>query len=341
MFLIDGIQAIIISAFMLDAAAGDPSWFPHPVRGIGFLIEKGEKIFRRIFCGKTDSPKPGVPLRYSERAAGAALVLSVCAVTFLFFKAVIIAASRFGLLPCFLASVIIAYFAISPRCLWNEAMKVYRKAGANDIEGARRALSMIVGRDTKPLSMEQVTKAAVETVAESLADGVIAPLFYLAIGGPALAMLYKAVNTMDSMIGYKNERYINFGAFAARLDDVMGWIPARIAARLLIFTAAILKFDAKNAQKIYKRDKFNHASPNSAHCEAAVAGALDIQLGGNAYYEGKLEQKPVIGDALRPAEALDIVRSARLMYGAAIFFVILVSAVCAVIDIFVLDILWK
>jgi adenosylcobinamide-phosphate synthase len=333
----ENIPAVIIAAFILDAAAGDPSWLPHPVRGMGFLIEKGETLFRRIFCVKTDAKN----FQTRERLAGTALAVLVCTIIFLFFGAIINIALYFGGLPCFLVSVIIAYLAISPRCLCDEAMKVYRKAKADDLEGARKALSMIVGRDTEHLSMEKVVKACVETVSESLADGVIAPLFYLAVGGPALAMLYKAANTMDSMIAYKNERYINFGRFAAHLDDVLGWIPARIAARLLIFAAFLLRFDAKNAKKIYKRDRYKHASPNSANCEAACAGALGIQLGGDAYYDGKLEQKPFIGDDLRRAETRDIVSAVRLMYCAAVLFVILASAVRAAVSYFVLGMLWK
>jgi adenosylcobinamide-phosphate synthase len=322
-----GGAAALAAAFALDAAAGDPAWFPHPVRGIGFLIERGEVLFRRMFrCG--------------ERLAGTALAVSVCAVTFIFFYAALEAAARFGSPGAFAASVIIGYFAISPRCLRDEAMKVYRKAAADDLPGARRAVSMIVGRDTERLSMEGVVKAAVETVAESLADGVIAPLFYMAAGGPALAMLYKAVNTMDSMIGYKNERYIDFGRTAARLDDVLGWIPARIAAHLMILSAVLLRLDAKNALKIYKRDRFNHASPNSGHCEAACAGALGIQLGGNAYYGGKLEQKPAIGDGLRPAEAADIVHAVRLMYVSAVLFVIFAGAALAALS-FAARLAWK
>jgi adenosylcobinamide-phosphate synthase len=162
----------------------------------------------------------------------------------------------------------------------------------------------------------------------------------MAAGGPALAMLYKAVNTMDSMIGYKNERYIDFGRAAARLDDVFGWIPARIAAHLMILSAVLLRFDAKNALKIYKRDRFNHASPNSGHCEAACAGALGIRLGGNAYYGGKLEQKPAIGDGLRPAEAADIVHAVRLMYVSAVLFVIFAGTALAALS-FAARLAWK
>ncbi|MDR2097286.1 MAG: adenosylcobinamide-phosphate synthase CbiB [Spirochaetaceae bacterium] len=324
---------VLVIAFALDAAAGDPAWFPHPVRGIGFLIEKGEALFRSIFCRVYSAGR--------ERAAGMALVISVSVITFGFFHAVLKAVRHFGAAPGFAVAVIISYLAISPRCLRDEAMKVYGKAAAGDLSGARERVSMIVGRDTGRLSMEKVIKAAVETVGESLADGVVAPLFYLAIGGPALAMLYKAINTMDSMIGYKNERYLNLGRTAAKLDDIAAWIPARIAARLLIISAAILRIDAKNAGKIYKRDRFNHASPNSGHCEAACAGALGLMLGGDAYYEGKLERKPVIGDELRQAEAFDIVRAVRLMYVSSVLFVVIAGAALAAASFIMRETPWK
>lgn len=333
LFLPYGGAVLLAAAFALDAAAGDPPWFPHPVRGIGFLVERGEPLFRRIFCGKAGTPA-------AERAAGAALAVSVSAFTFAFFYAAIVLALRFGRLPAFAVSVFAAYLAISPRCLRDEAVNVYRKAAAGDLAGARKAVSRIVGRDTEALSMEKVIKAAVESVAESLADGVIAPLFYLALGGPALAMLYKAVNTLDSMIGYKNERYINFGRFAAKLDDGLGWLPARIAACLMIASAAILRLDAKNALRVYRRDRFNHASPNSAHCEAACAGALGLTLGGDAVYGGVLERKPAIGDGSRLAEPADIVRAVHLMYGAAIIFVILASCLLAGLRAAVWGALW-
>jgi adenosylcobinamide-phosphate synthase len=334
LFLPYGGAALLLAAFALDAAAGDPPWFPHPVRGIGFLVERGEPLFRRIFCGRAATPA-------AECAAGVALAVSVCAVTFAFFYAAIALALRFGRIPAFIVSTFAAYLAISPRCLRDEAVNVYRKAAAGDLPGARRAVSMIVGRDTESLSMEKVVKAALESVAESLADGVIAPLLYLAAGGPALAMLYKAVNTMDSMIGYKNERYINFGRFAAKLDDALGWLPARIAACLMIVAAAILRLDAKNALRVYRRDRFKHASPNSAHCEAACAGALGLTLGGDASYDGKTEQKPAIGDGVRRAEAADIVRAVHLMYGAALIFVILSGGLLAVLHAAASEVLWK
>ena len=176
---------------------------------------------------------------------------------------------------------------------------------------------MIVGRDTKPLSEAGITRAAVETVAENASDGVIAPLFYLAIGGPLLGWLYKAVNTMDSMVGYKNDRYLHFGRAAAKLDDLVNLIPSRLAALLLIVSAYLLRYDGKNAYRIWRRDRRNHKSPNSAQTESACAGALGLRLAGDAWYFGKLVPKPYIGDEIHPIEPQDIRRVNRLMYGAA------------------------
>ncbi len=196
-------------------------------------------------------------------------------------------------------------------------MKVYEKLREESLPGARQAVSMIVGRDTKALTEEGVIKAAVETVAENTSDGVIAPLFYMLIGGAPLAFLYKAVNTMDSMIGYKNDRYLYFGKAAAKMDDVFNFIPARISAVLMIAAAFLCGFDGKNAWKIYRRDRRNHASPNAAQTEAVCAGALGVQLAGNAFYFGKLYEKPTIGDPLRPICREDIPAACRLMYAAA------------------------
>ena len=204
-------------------------------------------------------------------------------------------------------------------------MKVYHAFEKQDTEGARYAVSMIVGRDTKPLSPQGIMKAAVETVAENTSDGVIAPLFFMAIGGAPLAflggtlpmLLYKAVNTMDSMVGYKNEKYYYFGFAAAKLDDLANFIPARLSAFMMIAAAFLTGLDGKNAWKIFWRDRFNHKSPNSAQTEAVCAGALRVQLAGNAYYFGKLYEKPTIGDDLRPVENRDIRRANRLMMGTA------------------------
>ena len=208
----------------------------------------------------------------------------------------------------------LCYQMLAVKSLKDESMRVYEELKKQDLPGARNAVSMIVGRDTKSLSAAGVTKAAVETIAENTSDGIIAPLFYMAIGGPALMFLYKGINTMDSMVGYKNDKYLNFGRYAAKLDDIANYIPARISAWLMILASMCAGFDWKNAKKIFLRDRYNHASPNSAQTEAVMAGALDIQLAGNAFYFGKLYEKPTIGDALREVEIEDIPRANRLLY---------------------------
>ena len=214
------------------------------------------------------------------------------------------------------ADAVMVYYLLAARSLRTESMKVYGELKKNDLQGARRAVSMIVGRDTKTLDREGVTKAAVETVAENASDGVIAPLFYTALGGPVLGFLYKAVNTMDSMVGYKNEKYLYFGRAAARLDDLANFIPARISALFMIGAAFLLGMNGRQAVKTYRRDRYKHKSPNSAHTEAVCAGALGIRLAGPASYFGKMVEKPYIGDALRPVEDEDIVRANRLLSGA-------------------------
>ena len=211
--------------------------------------------------------------------------------------------------------------------LKEESMKVYRELKKEDLEGSRHAVSMIVGRDTQNLTFEGVTKAAVETVAENTSDGEIAPLFYMALGGPPLLYLYKTINTMDSMVGYKNDRFLNFGRYGAKLDDVVNYIPARISALFMITAAWITGMDGKNAWKIFKRDRYNHASPNSAQTESAMAGALDIQLAGNAYYFGKLYEKPTLGDPKRPVEFEDIPRANRLLYVSAILATVIFAGI--------------
>jgi adenosylcobinamide-phosphate synthase len=297
----------LLLGFFLDLLLGDPQWMPHPVRGIGFLIREGESLLRRLLPGK-------------ERLAGTILVILVTALTFSLSAGVLLLAYGLNRWAGFAVSVIMYWQVLALRCLHIESMKVYTKAAAEDLAGARKAVSMIVGRDTADLSLEQVIKAAVETVAENLSDGVIAPLFFLALGGPALGMLYKAVNTMDSMIGYKNSRYIDFGRTAAQLDDILNWLPARLSARLMILGAAILGLDAKHGARIYWRDRSKHASPNSGHPESVCAGSLGIALGGNASYGGVLHEKPVLGDALRPVTPGDIPRVIRLMYTATVLF---------------------
>ena len=200
----------------------------------------------------------------------------------------------------------------------KESTKVYTALKKNDLLGARYAVSMIVGRDTNVLDEAGVARAAVETVAESTSDGVIAPMLYTALGGPVLGMIYKAVNTMDSMVGYKNDKYLYLGRAAAKLDDVLNFIPSRLCAWIMIFAAYLPskghEFDGKNAKKIFLRDRFNHASPNSAQTESVCAGALRVRLAGDAWYFGKLVKKKYIGDDLRPVEPEDIRRANRLLY---------------------------
>ena len=209
----------------------------------------------------------------------------------------------------------------------DESMKVHCALHQHDIEGARKAVSMIVGRDTQRLDAAGIAKAAVETVAENASDGVIAPMIFIAIGGVPLGFFYKAVNTMDSMVGYKNEKYLYFGRAAAKLDDVMNYVPSRISGLLMVASAALTGGDAKRAWHIFCRDRYNHASPNSAQTEAACAGALGLQLAGDAWYFGERYHKPTIGDAVREIEDADIIRANCLMYGAAV----LCLVICVII----------
>lgn len=303
----------LVIGFIMDLCFGDPHWMPHPVRGMGWLIGKLESGLR-VVCPKNQR---------GERMAGIILTLCVLLVTgTLAYGSLWLAGQIHPLIGLGLESIM-CYQMLALKSLKDESMKVYRGLNRGDVEEARYAVSMIVGRDTKPLSEEGIIKAAVETVAENTSDGVIAPLFYMAFGGGAWGAIYKAVNTMDSMIGYKNERYLHLGRTAARLDDLLNFIPARLSALLMIAASRLLGMDSNNAAKIYRRDRYNHKSPNSAQTEAVCAGALDIQLAGNAYYFGTLHEKPTIGDDLRPIEAEDIKRANRLLYMTAVLALIL------------------
>lgn len=307
----------LLLGFLLDLLLGDPRWLPHPIRAIGALIAGLEKLLRKIF------PKN----QGGEMAGGVALVILVLALSGGFTLLVLWLCGKVGLWLRFLAETILCFQLLATRSLKGESMKVYKALKAGDLEGARYAVSMIVGRDTQCLDEAGVARAAVETVAENASDGVIAPLIFLAIGGALLGMVYKAVNTMDSMVGYKNDQYLWFGRCAARLDDVVNFIPARLAGLLMCLGAGFSGFDAPNALRIFRRDRKNHKSPNSAHTEAAAAGALHIQLGGSNYYFGKLVEKPTIGDADHPVEPLDIVRVNRLMYATAFLALVLCCGV--------------
>ena len=253
-----------------------------------------------------------------ERIGGGILVLVVVTVSTLIPAVLLHLAYRYIWQLGLALESFWCYQILATKSLKVESDRVYVALKEKGLEAGRKAVSMIVGRDTQNLTEEGVTKAAVETVAENTSDGVIAPLFYMLIGGAVLGFTYKAVNTMDSMVGYKNEKYQYFGTAAAKLDDIVNYIPARISAVLMIVAAFLTGMDGKNAAKIFRRDRYNHKSPNSAQTEAVMAGALDVQLAGDAWYFGKLHKKPTIGDPIREMELLDIRRSHKLLYGTAL-----------------------
>lgn len=305
---------IIAAAFILDIILGDPHWPIHPVRGIGILIGAVEKGLQRCLGIKAEPDAQ----KKRKRIAGALLVAIVLAVSVMAPTAVILITERINHYLRMALEIWLCYRLLAMKSLRTESMKVYEALNSGDIEMSRKAVSMIVGRDTQKLDGEGITKAAVETVAENTSDGVIAPLIFMFIFGAVGGFFYKAVNTMDSMIGYKNDTYKYFGSAAAKLDDIVNFIPARISACAMIAAAFVLRLDFKNAVRIFKRDRYNHKSPNSAQTESVCAGALGVKLAGDASYFGKLVHKPTIGDALRPIEAEDIRRSNYLLYGTGI-----------------------
>lgn len=309
----------LILGVLLDLLFGDPAVLYHPIRLIGNLIARAEQPFRAVFP-KTEK---------GELAAGACFALFVTAVSAAVPAVILYAAGRLSGWLAFGLTVFWDFQILAAKSLKTESMKVYDALKEKDLEKARYAVSMIVGRDTENLTEEGVAKAAVETVAENSSDGVVAPLLFLALGGPVLGFFYKAVNTLDSMVGYKNEKYLYFGRFSAKLDDVLNFIPARISGLLLVTASPFAGLDRKGAWRIFLRDRKNHASPNSAQTEAAAAGALQVQLAGDACYFGKLYHKPTIGDALRPVEAEDIKRMNRLMYAAVILALLILGAAAA------------
>ena len=296
----------IIVGFILDLLIGDPRWLPHPICLIGNLISFLEKLLRSIF-GKSSR---------GLLVGGAVLVILVLAFSFCVPFLVLALAEKINPWLAFAVESFMCYQIFATRCLREESMKVYTALKNNDLTDARMKLSWIVGRDTKELTKSEVTKGAVETVAENTADGIIAPMLYMFIGGAPLAFLYKGINTMDSMVGYKNEKNLYFGRFAAKLDDVVNFIPSRVAALLMIVASFLpgKRFSGTGAWKIWRRDSRKHASPNSAQTESACAGSLGIQLAGDASYFGKTVKKPTIGDALRPVKPEDIRCANVLLY---------------------------
>ena len=295
--------AAVVAGFLLDALLGDPRRIPHPIVAMGNAIAWLEPRLRAAF---PDTPS-------GARRAGVVLVAVLCAGSFGATWCLIAVAGLVHPLLGFAVETWLCYQALAACELRRQSMRVVRELTRGGLPAARRAVGMIVGRDTEALDERGVLKAAVETVAENTADGGVGPLVYLIVGGAPLGMLYKAVNTMDSMGGYKNERYLDFGRAAARVDDVLGFIPARLAALCMIAAAPAAGLSAKGAWRIWRRDRFNHASPNSAQTESAMAGALGVELAGSAVYFGKLVEKPTMGDATRPIEREDVRRANRLM----------------------------
>ena len=295
----------IILGFLLDLIVGDPQNPIDPIRIIGSLCKTVEKFFRSI-------------LKRYLKVAGLLTWILVVFIVFIFNYLLLKVTYRINPSVTMILGSVMIYFCISTKALKIEGLKVVKYVIKDDIEGARKQLSYIVGRDTKNLDKESILKAVVETVAENMSDGVMAPLFYAGIGGAPLAFLYKAVNTMDSMFGYKNDKYIEFGYFPAKLDDVFNYIPARLSGYFIVVVSFILGLDYKNSFKIYKRDKNNHSSPNSAHPEAAVAGALNVQLGGPNYYFGKLVEKQTIGDDREKIDINKVNNTNNILYCSAV-----------------------
>ena len=299
----------VILGFLLDCAVGDPYNIPHPIKLIGRLISTLEKLVRKRMKN----------LRLGGVILGMTVVLLSTAAPL----ALLLVCYHFSLIVGIVAETVLCCYMLAARCLCRESMKVCRAAESGDTEAARKAVSMIVGRDTAVLERDGIIRAAVETVAENTSDGVTAPLFYMGLGGAVGALFYKSVNTMDSMIGYKDEKFADIGHFAAKLDDVLNYIPSRLTAFFMVIAAPISGLDGRNAFRIWRRDRRNHASPNSAQTESACAGALHRRLAGDAWYFGKLHKKPYIGDDDRPVEPADIRRANKLMYVTSVFMLII------------------
>lgn len=318
----------IVLGYILDLIVGDPHWLYHPVQLIGRLITFLEKLLLK----KDDKDET----KYIKGAVLAVLVLFITGTVVILLLAVFY---NISMVAGCIAETIMCYQILAVKSLRVESMKVYTALKQEGIEQARIAVSMIVGRDTAQLDNHGVIRAAVETVAENTSDGVVAPLFYMLFFGALGGFIYKAVNTMDSMIGYKNDKYMYFGRFAAKMDDVFNYIPARIGGCLMVVAAGAaqiceklkgmdkIHYSIKNAWKIYKRDKKKHSSPNAAQTEAACAGALMVALSGDNYYFGRLVRKPQIGDDIRELETEDIKRSNLLLYITAFLMVVMVSVI--------------
>lgn len=309
----------LILAFVLDALLGDPVWLYHPIRVIGKWISLTEKFLRQYFPANL----------WGERMAGVFLTILVVLPSFGLPAGIIFMAGKVYPWLAYVLEVFWMYQILAMKCLKVEALKVYDALAHQDIALARQRLSWLVGRDTVNLSEEEIVKATVETVAENTTDGVIAPMLFMAIGGAPLGFAYKAVNTLDSMVGYRNDKYRYFGTASARTDDVVNFIPARLGGGLMVIAAFLCRYDASGAWRCFVRDRNKHLSPNSAQTESACAGALGIQLGGTHDYFGKPVEKPTLGDEKRQAGPEDIRRANRLMVVTSILCLTLVELAAA------------
>ncbi|MBM7614408.1 adenosylcobinamide-phosphate synthase CbiB [Alkaliphilus hydrothermalis] len=293
---------VLVGGYILDLILGDPQGFPHPVRFIGGLINRLEKLLY------TDDQPKKLLLK------GGLLTLLVVSITCFITFSIIRLATLLHPGAGMIISIILAYTILATKSLHKESEKVLIPLRNNDLPEARKYLSYIVSRDTSHLQEEEIIRGTVETVAENISDGIIAPLFYLFLGGAPLAMAYKAINTLDSMVGYKNDKYLYFGRASARLDDIANYIPARLTAVFIVLSSYLLGKMGSHSLKIALRDGRNHNSPNSGYPEAAVAGALGIQLGGDNQYFGKILHKPIIGDAIQSLQQKHLTETYQLMY---------------------------
>lgn len=309
------------AGFLLDRLFGDPRWLYHPICLIGNLIAALEKGIRRCL------PKS----KKGQLLGGFLETALVCLLSFGVPFGILLGLYAWRCWAGLVLETFWCYQLFAARSLKTESARVYEALRSGSIEDARYAVSMIVGRDTQALTAEGVTKAAVETVAENTSDGVIAPMLYMALGGAPLMFLYKGINTMDSMLGYKNEKYLYFGRCAAKLDDLANYLPARLSGWLMTGASFLTGLDGRQAFRIFRRDRRKHASPNSAQTESVMAGALGVQLAGNASYFGRVYEKPSIGDAGRSIEPEDILRANRLMYATAWLGLLLMELFLAVI----------
>lgn len=306
----------IVCGFILDYFVGDPAWMPHPIRAIGKLIEFLEKAIRSLSLGEK-----------GLKVAGVFLLVITVGISYLVTALILHYALELSSYVFLIVSTILIYFELATGCLTKEAYSIHDSLEERDLEIAREKLSMIVGRDTENLSKMDIIRATVETIAENVVDGIISPLFYIVIGGPALGMAYKAVNTLDSMVGYKNEKYKDLGWASAKFDDIVNWIPARLTGILIPVAGGLWdRKTTKRAMQIHKRDKSKHTSPNAGHPEAAMAGVLGVQLGGDSTYGGIKIEKPLIGDAIKPLEIKHIMDSVTVMKTTAILTLILFLA---------------